>query len=60
MNKTNKQNLQVELEDNNLRIDFLIAKKVENLSRSKVKDAILNNRGFKWINYNDPLNFLQR
>ena len=46
MNKTNKQNLQVELEDNNLSIDFLIAKKVENLSRSKVKDAILNNRVF--------------
>ncbi len=44
MNKTNKQTLQVELEDNNLRIDFFIAKKLENLSRSKVKESILNNR----------------
>ena len=44
MNKTNKQNLQVELEDNNLRIDFFIAKNLQHLSRSKVKDSILNNR----------------
>ena len=46
MNKTNKQNLQVELEDNNLRIDFFIAKELEYLSRSKVKESILNNRVF--------------
>ena len=44
MNKTNKQNLQVEFDDNNLRIDFFIAKNLEYLSRSKVKESILNNR----------------
>ena len=44
MNKTNKQNLQVEFDDDNLRIDFFIAKNLEYLSRSKVKESILNNR----------------
>ena len=46
MNKTNKKNLQVELVDNNSRIDFFIAKNLEHLSRSKVKESILNNKVF--------------